>query len=454
MTSPLLNYRPGLFFASIALFAVGFLAISGLAASPAHPVRWETDLNTATARAEREQRPLFLHFVGNGSPSALQMHNEVFVQPNIAAQLNANFVMVRINASENSALAHRFSVTAIPTDLVMRPNGQAIHRRTGVIPAETFAEYLAFLQRTIQAERNQPSTPAAPPVPTSTPVSPEQTPAANPAAEAQSSPGAPLVAAPPTAMPLQNTMPPQNTMGAVPSIPDPFAQQSPVLQHPAAVQHPPVVQNPAAVQHPPVAQHPAAVQHPPVVQPSAPVAGAMSHPPAYNPLRASEQAANPPQHPGVASSLADYGSGAGIIREFPADMPAPPKMMVEVPLALEGFCPVTLYTKENWIPGNPAFSTMYQGHIFRFATMEALVLFAQNPANYVPVAMGEDIVLMVDRNRRVNGSRQLAAYCQGRILLFSSQETYDAFEKRADYYMEIALRYEMARKEPLIPVLY
>ena len=138
----------------------------------------------------------------------------------------------------------------------------------------------------------------------------------------------------------------------------------------------------------------------------------------------------------------------------PANIPAPPKMMIEVPLALEGFCPVTLCTEERWVSGNPAYCTMYQGHIFRFATREALVRFAQEPANYIPVAMGEDIVLMVDRNKRVNGSRQLAAYCKGRIFLFASQETYDAFTQRPDYYMEIALRYETARKEPPIPLVY
>ena len=86
--------------------------------------------------------------------------------------------------------------------------------------------------------------------------------------------------------------------------------------------------------------------------------------------------------------------------------------------------------------------------------MEALTTFAQNPANYIPVAMGEDIVLMVDRNQRVNGNLDFAGYCQGRILLFASQETYDAFKQRTDYYMEIALRYEVARKEQKVPIIY
>jgi YHS domain-containing protein len=134
--------------------------------------------------------------------------------------------------------------------------------------------------------------------------------------------------------------------------------------------------------------------------------------------------------------------------------PAPPKKTVEVPLALEGFCPVMLCVEERWVTGNPAYNTMYQGHLFRFSSREALVRFAQNPANYVPVAMGEDIVLKVDRNRRVNGEREFGAWYQGRVFLFSSQETFDAFGARPDFYTEIALKYEIARREQPIPIVY
>ena len=134
--------------------------------------------------------------------------------------------------------------------------------------------------------------------------------------------------------------------------------------------------------------------------------------------------------------------------------PAPSKLTVEVPLALEGCCPITLCTEERWIAGNPAYCVMYQGHLFRFSTSEALATFAKNPANYVPVAMGEDIVLMVDRNKRVNGNRDFGACYQGRVFLFSSQESFNAFASRPGYYMEIAVKYEMARKERTAPLVY
>jgi YHS domain-containing protein len=338
------------------------------------------------------------------------MATEIFAQPNIASHLNTHFVMVIINASENAALAQKFAVTAIPTDLIIKPNGQLVHRRTGGIDAERFAKYLNFLQETIRAEKGQVSASPASPAPPA-PVSMSLTnPAANPTSFPNPTPSSPTV------VPTQAIAFPE-------TIRDPF------------------------------------------MQPAPPVAGAMPPPAAANPLRTAEMAAgpvmtsNPPQAsvpvpstaaPPVAAAVAP----APVSPVIMTSEPAPPKMTVEVPLALEGFCPVTLCAEERWVSGNPAYCTMYQGHIFRFATTEALGTFARSPANFIPIAMGEDIVLMVERNKRVNGNRKFGAWFQGRVFLFSSQETLDAFAARPEYYTEIALKYELARKEPSMPTLY
>jgi len=429
MNIPPLKYCLG-FPVLTALFSVCFLTVSGLATSlpPTQAVRWETDLNVAMARAEQEQRPLFLHFVGNDSQSAQQMGTEVFAHPNIASRLYANFVMVRINAVENPALAQRFSVSAIPTDIVLKPNGQLIHRRVGVITADRFSEYLVFLQNTIQPEPNQ--TPAPPVADSMPPVNPSGFPPPAPLAQ----PTAMTPGTPPTGTLPSGTLPP----GAM--LPTAAAT------HPAAM--PP--QQPAlngAIRDP-FAQPSPGTQYPPVA------AGGMMPPTsANNPLRTPETSARPALEPniGVTNTLAPPVAAA---MQAVAEEPAPTKMTVEVPLALEGFCPVMLCTEERWVSGNPAYCTMYQGHIFRFSSLEALVTFARNPANYTPVAMGEDVVLRVDRNRRVNGDRRYGAWFQGRVFLFSSQETFSAFESRPDYYAEIALKYETARRDQPVPIVY
>jgi len=408
------------------MIAVFSLTDSGLAqgygyAAVPSAIRWETDLDAAMARAEREQRPLFLHFFGNDCQPAQQMAVEVFAQPNIASHLNANFVMVRINASENAALAQKFAVMSIPMDLIMKPNGQLVHRRTGGITAERFSDYLEFLQKTIQPERGPVSSPLNPP---SSPF-----PAGNPAVSSYQQPA-------PTPFAPQPSLPPQQREGgAVPGTArDHFAPQSPFARQ--------------SLSTPPSA-----------------VAGTMSSAPPGNPnaLRiddsvmksAAEYGTYPPQDSANAhANSPSVAATAPSISAVMAVVPAPAKMTVEVPLALEGFCPVTLCTEERWSTGNPVYCTMYQGHIFRFATAEAMTTFAQNPANYIPVAMGEDIVLMVDRNRRINGNRRFGAWYQGRVFLFSSQESLSAFSERPDFYTEIALKYELACRDRSVPIVY
>ncbi|MCL2005056.1 MAG: thioredoxin family protein [Planctomycetaceae bacterium] len=385
-------------------------------------VQWETDLNIASARAEREQRPLFLHFVGNDSPAARQMELEVFTQPSIAAQLNANFVMVKINASENPALAQRFSITSIPTDLIIRPNGQVINNRVGVIPADRFGEYLAFLQKMIQSDRGAPTAPAA--APASNP--PQQV--SNPHLTNQH---------PPQQHPQQQNMPQQNFVAS-----PPMAPQREMVPSQVPAPHGPPPSNFAD----PFAQQP------PLQQPNQPQSQAVAHVFPTEPMNSFSHS-----HPGNNPPRSIEATPRPAMRQnqaIAADVAASAKATVEVPLGLEGFCPVTLSIEERWITGNPAYCAMYQGHLFRFASLEALTTFARNPANYIPVAMGEDIVLKVERNQRVNGDRKFGACFQGRIFLFASQETLNAFAERPDYYMEIGLRYETARREQPTPIVY
>jgi YHS domain-containing protein len=306
---------------------------------------------------------------------------------------------------------------------------------------ERFSEYLAFLQKTIQSDKNL--------VPPPTPSMSAPFPAMNLLGAPHPAPTA-TVATPGT-MPL-GIMPPRE-MISVPDMRDTFGEQqlsgaglSAIQQAPQQVpQQAPMAMG--TIPSPPVNPPFRTAETP--IRPALELVAPAHNTPAHNMLNSPQIPVGESSMPMVASSAPVPGTAALAMEE-----PLPGKMTVEVPLALEGFCPVTLSAEERWTSGNPAYCTMYKGHIFRFASWEALVAFAQNPANYIPVAMGEDIVLMVDRNKRVNGNREFGAWFKGRIFLFSSKATFDAFEARPEYYMEIALKYEMARKEQPVPILY
>ncbi|MDR3183089.1 MAG: thioredoxin family protein [Planctomycetaceae bacterium] len=363
-------------------------------------LRWETNFDAAAAKAQQTQRFLFVHIVGNPAPSAQgvdpsrQMDAEVFTTPEVITGLTADYISVRINVSEQPQLAKKFNVTALPTDLVLRPDGQLVHRRQGSITAARFCQYLVFLKNTAQAAAQ-------------TPVKPSET---APAAQAAAAPQVSAQAIPP-----------------VESLHDPFTRQA----------------VPAAVPH--TAANPLREAEPVKIEPARPV------------LEIKAPVAPPPVQPPAAAGYPQANRSVSAPPVSPAPMEknaAGKQHIVEVPLALEGFCPVTLSLEERWVSGNPVYCTMYQGAVFRFTSQETLLAFAKEPARFVPAAMGEDIVLMVDRNKRVNGSREFGAWFQSRVFLFSSQETLDAFAAKPEYYAEIAAKYETARRDTHYPVTY
>ncbi|MGL4942772.1 MAG: thioredoxin fold domain-containing protein [Thermoguttaceae bacterium] len=131
-----------------------------------------------------------------------------------------------------------------------------------------------------------------------------------------------------------------------------------------------------------------------------------------------------------------------------AEMPSRP--MVEIPLALDGFCPVTLRTSEKWTAGNPLFYHLYHGQIYRFVDASALEKFRVAPDEYAPVADGNDIVIFVERQRMVPGVRRFGVWYDGRVFLFSSRESLETFAKKPQFFAEIAGRYEASVGENLV----
>ncbi|MDR2755224.1 MAG: thioredoxin family protein [Planctomycetaceae bacterium] len=392
---------------------------------------WETNFERAITRAKTLNRPLFLHFYGDNCPPCKSMEGNVFRDEQVIAQMNRSFVPVKIKVSEQTQLAKKFSVQVIPTDLVLTGESRLIHRRQGGITTERFLEYLHFLlsninQPAYQEIAQQTSTPIQT-VPEPVNSSPVPSPAPPVQVQALSHQTAPLyqhaeinnkieqLKIETTQTELQKTEQPLR---------DPFTRQ-------------------------------------PVVQPS-PVQVSQTSAEPINPIRVTEKRTLPeekfilpktvdtvfvPQihkEPVIVPTISPMGlqSNSGVQNNSDEITTT----MVEVPLGLEGYCPVLLSTEERWIPGNPAYYTMYRGHVFRFSSEEAMVEFMKTPALYAPVAMGEDIVLMVDRNKKVYGNRKYGAWFQGRVFLFSSQESLDSFASRPEYYAEIAIKYETALK--------
>lgn len=446
------------------LLAVLFLCFTMDAQTVAQQeIVWETNFERATALAKSLNRPLFLHFYGDNCPPCQLMESKVFKDGQVINQMSRFFVPLKVKVSEQAALSKKYSVQVIPTDLVLMPEGRIVHRRQGGIAVERFLEYLHFLLSNIAQEvAHQGGTHNSPLISASNRSVPEPTDTSLiPPTQFQASPLSLSFPQPPSTAMLPPSV--AGTPGNVVSV----HKNEPAKIEASHTVQPKVMEQPL---RDPFTKQP--------VVPSVPVqAGQRNQLNQTNPVnqQVTAEQTNPvrvtenrivqedksvlpktvdaifaPQvqaykEPVTASSVSPASSvGVQSNPEEPAT--ASKTTVVEVPLGLEGYCPVLLSTEERWIPGNPAYYTMYRGHVFRFSSEEAMAEFIKTPALYAPVAMGEDIVLMVDRNKKVYGNRKFGAWFQGRVFLFSNQESLDSFAARPEYYAEIALKYETALK--------
>jgi YHS domain-containing protein len=100
----------------------------------------------------------------------------------------------------------------------------------------------------------------------------------------------------------------------------------------------------------------------------------------------------------------------------------------------KGFCPVTLKTQRKLVDAKPEFKSAYQSVTFTFASAEAKAEFDAAPASFAPAANGIDVVAYDDDGDKVPGTLDFAVWYQGKLFLFSSQDSLDKFvEDPADY---------------------
>ena len=141
---------------------------------------------------------------------------------------------------------------------------------------------------------------------------------------------------------------------------------------------------------------------------------------------------------GSLSAMAQSGS-----RTAPPSKPttktAPPagsgqRAQKQPPLALEGYCPVSILDMRKWVNGDPAYRVLYDGRTYRFANQQGKRMFEANPAKYVPALGGDCVVALVEMGKRVPGKIRHASFHDGRLFLFSNADAHKMFQARPATY--------------------
>ena len=115
-----------------------------------------------------------------------------------------------------------------------------------------------------------------------------------------------------------------------------------------------------------------------------------------------------------------------------------PKLVVAVtdsvepmPVGVGGLCPVSLRNHREMVDGQAELTAEHNGITYRFCSAEAREEFEVDPALYIPVAGGLDVVAVREGREVTTGSLEHATWFRDRLYLFASADTLKAFRNSA-----------------------
>jgi YHS domain-containing protein/thiol-disulfide isomerase/thioredoxin len=421
------------------------LVLAGACAAQAQDqMPWQPNLETAQRLAAESKRLVLIHFWAPWCRPCLRLEKDVFSSAETAKALEANFVMVKLNADEAPGTTRLYGVSSLPSDVITTPAGRLVSQMQS---PPTAAQYIAQLNQAAAGHRSLARTPdtqsvqqvapgavpgAQPPINSGAASAPYGTPypapgagppayqqAYQPAATAQSSANDRYAEyfpeqqnPPPTssAMPNNQVMPaqaysaapPAAQAGAVRYAADPYATPAP--QPPAA--------DPYAAQSPPA--DPYAAQPPP------------TDPYAAQP---------PPTDPGYSA-----GNPYAAEQAPPAQAAYQPPNLPQLPpgcppVGLDGHCPVTLVEQKRWTTGSTAYGVVHRGRTYLFLGPQEKTKFLADPDHFSPVLSGVDPVLAVENQVAVPGKREFGVFgADGRVYLFADEASRARFEQNEQHY--------------------
>ena len=123
------------------MVAVTFILVEVLAQHPwrTDQIHWHKNLAHALQIAQAHNTPLLIDFSSDACAPCRQMDQDVFADISIENKIQSHFVPVRLDGFRDQANLAKFHVFAIPTVIVLSPNGKEIDRSEGYVAPHSFS---------------------------------------------------------------------------------------------------------------------------------------------------------------------------------------------------------------------------------------------------------------------------------------------------------------------------
>jgi YHS domain-containing protein/thiol-disulfide isomerase/thioredoxin len=131
-------------------------ALSLSSAEAAKPAQdWLASYDEARALAIEHDRPILLHFHASWCGPCRTMEQNVLHTSEVKQLLGRDVIGVKIDSDRNSHLVSRFSIGALPSDVLIDTNGAILYRASGY---QDKARYVRMVKQA--SDRYQPKVPA------------------------------------------------------------------------------------------------------------------------------------------------------------------------------------------------------------------------------------------------------------------------------------------------------
>jgi protein disulfide-isomerase len=426
----------------LVLLAVFSASLSAVAFAQ-EAVRWEPTLDNAQRLAAQNHKLVVIHFWAPWCSVCKRMEAEVYSQPAVIAELNADYVPVKVNTDNFPATKQQFGVSQLPTTVIITPSGQVVKSMVGCIDSNQYVALLSQIAADVKRRdaamyaqvpagnpptrpqpSNQPSGMGAPSTPANTPL--------YGAAPAQGTPAqaAPAQVAPAQGTPAQGTPASMagNSISSTNNLSDDryanYYNRAPVANAaPAGTVPANGMQNGTAMSQPNAAAAQGSLGGPsPVMAPANPGYGAQA--------ATAPAAAVPPAQPAMVASRSSAPAG---------NEAASASVSKNPPLCLDGYCPVALCEKQQWVLGDRRWGAVHRGRTYLFSGPEEQRRFFADADRYAPVMSGNDLVMAVEQNQTALGMREHGVYFGNHIYLFTSEASLDKFSKNPNFYANHAV---------------